>query len=267
MVLRLIFICPFNVVLLSALSCGHETGLFMAQHRLQSHYAARHFKYGICISHHFFTFFAKKNSIPSFRSYMSKKSRLAILASGSGSNAEAILNYFRDHSEIEVALLMSNNPQAYVLERARKFDIPSKVFSRAEFNQKEAMMKWLNEEKITHIVLAGFLWLVPDFLIHAYPHKIINIHPALLPKFGGKGMYGIKVHEAVKLAQEKETGITIHVVNEKYDDGEILFQGKCAVEESDSPTEIARKVVLLEHAAYPKVIEKWILRNPPAGNN
>jgi len=198
---------------------------------------------------------------------MSKKSRLVILASGSGSNAEAILNYFKGHSEIEVALVMSNNPQAYVLERAKKFDIPFKVFDRAEFNRDETMMKWLNEEKITHIVLAGFLWLIPDFLIRAYPHKIINIHPALLPKFGGKGMYGIKVHEAVKLAGEKETGITIHVVNEKYDDGEILFQNTCAVEEADSPTEIARKVVLLEHAAYPKVIEKWILDNRSALNN
>ena len=192
---------------------------------------------------------------------MSTKSRIAILASGGGSNAEEIFNYFQQHPSIEVVLLLSNNPHARVLERARKFGIPSKVFSRQEFNESEVVLAWLNERHVTHIVLAGFLWLIPVYLIKAFPDRIINIHPALLPKFGGKGMYGLKVHEAVKQSGEKETGITIHLVNEKYDEGKVLFQAACNVDDNDTPDQIANKVHALEYASYSKVIENWIETN------
>lgn len=189
---------------------------------------------------------------------MSKKSRIAILASGGGSNAEEIFKYFQDHPAIEVVLLLCNNPEATVLIRAQKFGIPSIVFSKQEFSESEIVLSWLKEKQVTHIVLAGFLWLVPDYLIKAFPDRIVNIHPALLPKFGGKGMYGMKVHEAVKQSGEKETGITIHLVNEKYDDGGVLFQAKCNVDATDTPGQIAKKVHQLEYASYPKIIENWI---------
>lgn len=189
-----------------------------------------------------------------------KPHRIAVFASGSGTNAEEIFKYFSNHPTTEVKLLLSNNPQAYALERAAKFNIPTKVFDRQQWRESEVVLEWLKENDITHIVLAGFLWLVPDYLIKAYPDKIINIHPALLPKFGGKGLYGMKVHEAVKLASEKETGISIHLVNEKYDEGRILFQGKCAVVTEDTPETIAQKVHRLEYEHYPRVIEQWIER-------
>jgi phosphoribosylglycinamide formyltransferase-1 len=155
-------------------------------------------------------------------------------------------------------MVLSNNPDAFGLERAKKFSIPSKVFTRTQFRESEDVLQWLKEEGITHLVLAGFLWLVPLYLIRAFPHRIINIHPALLPKFGGKGMYGMKVHEAVKDAQEAQTGITIHEVDEKYDEGRTLFQAFCEIAPSDTPKEIAEKVQRLEHLHYPRVIEEWI---------
>lgn len=189
---------------------------------------------------------------------MRKKSRIAVFASGDGSNAEEIFKYFRDHPSIEVVLLLSNNPAANVLIRAQKFGIPFKVFSKKEFIESEVVLHWLKEKQVTHLVLAGFLWLVPRYLIKAFHQSIVNIHPALLPKFGGRGMYGIKVHEAVKQSGEKETGITIHLVNEKYDDGQVLFQSKCDIDPSDTPGLIAKKVHKLEYAAYSKIIEKWI---------
>jgi phosphoribosylglycinamide formyltransferase-1 len=188
------------------------------------------------------------------------ESRIAIFASGSGTNAEEIFKHFQHHPTIEVVLLLSNNPQAYALERAKKFNIPSKVFTRSEFRESEEVLIWLQKRSVTHIVLAGFMWLVPDYLIKSYPHRIINIHPALLPKFGGKGMYGMRVHEAVKAAGEKQTGITIHEVNEHYDEGKILFQAKCTVDQKDTPDQIAEKVHALEYAHYPGVIEEWISR-------
>ena len=160
--------------------------------------------------------------------------RLAIFASGSGTNAEEIMKRFQHHASIEVVLLLSNNAQAYALERAKKFNIPTKVFNRSIFRESEEVLIWLKEKNVTHIVLAGFMWLVPDYLTKSFSGKIINIHPALLPKFGGKGMYGMHVHEAVKAAGEKETGITIHEVNERYDEGEILFQATCVVDKSDT---------------------------------
>jgi phosphoribosylglycinamide formyltransferase-1 len=189
---------------------------------------------------------------------MSVKSRIAIFASGNGSNAEEIIKRFQHHPSIEVVILLSNNPDAFALDRAKKFNIQTKVFSRQLFKGSHEVLNWLKEKQVTHIVLAGFLWLIPDYLIQAFPDHIINIHPALLPKFGGQGMYGIKVHEAVKAASEIETGITIHLVNEHYDDGKILFQGKCAVVDSASPQDIAACVHKLEYEFYPKVIEAWI---------
>ena len=186
------------------------------------------------------------------------KNRIAILASGNGSNAEEIMTYFKGHSSIEVALVLSNNADAFVLQRSSRLNIPFKVFNRIQFRESDEVVNWLKEAHITHVVLAGFLWLVPIPLIKAFPHRIVNIHPALLPKFGGKGMYGLKVHEAVKAAGEKETGITIHAVNEKYDEGKMLFQTSCLITLADSSTDIAAKVNQLEYKHYPAVIEKWI---------
>lgn len=187
-----------------------------------------------------------------------RQARLAIFISGSGSNAEAIFTYFRNHPSIKVELVLSNNPEAYGLERAKKFGIPSKVFSRQQFRESEEVLHWLHQAGITHIVLAGFLWLIPGYLIKAFPHRMVNIHPALLPKFGGKGMYGMKVHEAVRTSQDLQTGITIHEVDEKYDEGRTLFQAVCDVDMTDAPKEIAEKVQRLEHLHYPHVIEEWI---------
>jgi phosphoribosylglycinamide formyltransferase-1 len=189
---------------------------------------------------------------------MNAKSRIAIFASGSGSNAEEIFKYFQSHPLAEVVLLLSNNTDAFALERAKKFNIPTKIFTRQQFKESEEVLNWLKEKKVTHVVLAGFLWLIPDYLIKNFPDHIINIHPALLPKFGGKGMYGMKVHEAVRAALEKETGITIHLVNEHYDEGRILFQGRCDVNQNATAQEIAACVHKLEHEFYPKVIEEWI---------
>ncbi|HEV8512587.1 MAG TPA: phosphoribosylglycinamide formyltransferase [Cyclobacteriaceae bacterium] len=190
---------------------------------------------------------------------MNKKIRLAIFASGSGTNAEAIMSYFQHHPQIEVGILLSNNPNAFALERSRKFDVPTRVFDKQQFRESDQVLNWLKEFEITHIVLAGFLWLLPENLIRSFSDKIINIHPSLLPKFGGKGMYGMKVHEAVKAAGESESGITIHLVNAQYDEGRILLQVSCKISSEDSPKEIAAKVYELEYANYPKTIEKWVL--------
>jgi phosphoribosylglycinamide formyltransferase 1 len=186
-----------------------------------------------------------------------RKQRIAIFASGSGSNAEKIIKHFTDHPSIEVALVLTNNPKAYVIERAKSLDVRSVIFSRDQFKD-ASFLKVLSDYEITHIVLAGFLWLIPDYLIQNYPDRIINIHPALLPKYGGKGMYGAKVHEAVKAAAESETGITIHLVNEHYDEGRTLFQASCRITSDYSPEQIAECVHALEHQYYPQVIEDWI---------
>lgn len=193
---------------------------------------------------------------------MNPKFRIAIFASGSGSNAEEIIKYFVHHPNIKIELVLSNNPNAFVLTRAKKYNIPAIVFNREEFSRK--VINSLQEYHITHIVLAGFLWLIPDALLSAYPNRIINIHPALLPKFGGKGMYGMKIHELVRTLNETETGITIHLINDKYDEGPILYQDKCAVLSTDTPEQIAKKVHQLEYACYPKVIEKWIIEDKHA---
>jgi phosphoribosylglycinamide formyltransferase-1 len=189
---------------------------------------------------------------------MNQKFRIAIFASGSGTNAEAIIKYFKDHPLINIELVLSNNPNAFVLERAKKFAVPTKVFNREEFAS-DKVVGWLREYGVTHVVLAGFLWLIPASLLKSYPNKIINIHPALLPKFGGKGMYGMKIHELIRSLNETETGITIHLINEKYDEGPILYQGRCDVAGTDTPEDIANKVHQMEYANYPRVIEQWIL--------
>ena len=189
---------------------------------------------------------------------MNQPVRLAVFLSGAGSNAEKIFSYFKDHPSICVGLVLSNNLEAQGLQRAIKFNIPARTFTKQQFRESDEVLDWLKEAEITHIVLAGFLWMIPINLIKAYPNRIINIHPALLPKFGGKGMYGIKVHEAVKTANETQTGITLHEVNEKYDEGKIIFQATCNVLPTDTPELIAGKVQALEHTHYPTEIEKWI---------
>jgi len=186
--------------------------------------------------------------------------KIAIFASGSGTNAQRIIEYFKDHPLIRIEMILSNNPEAFVLERAKKLNLASLVFSRQEFYQSDMVLKVLQENNITFIILAGFLWLIPKYLLDAYSRKIINIHPALLPKYGGKGMYGMRVHEAVIQAGEKESGISIHFVNEKYDAGQKIFQVKCEVSEKDTPETLAKKIHLLEYQYFPVIIEKVLLK-------
>ncbi len=184
--------------------------------------------------------------------------RIAIFASGFGTNTQAIIDYFNKKKMPIVKLILSNRPDAYVIERAKILNIPYVVFNKETFYNTENIIQILEKEKIDLIVLGGFLWLVPKYLLKKYTDKIINIHPALLPKYGGKGMYGQRVHEAVIANHDKETGITIHFVNEEYDRGKIIFQAKCKVESSDTPETIANKVHKLEYEFYPKVIEKLL---------
>jgi phosphoribosylglycinamide formyltransferase-1 len=186
--------------------------------------------------------------------------RIAIFASGSGTNAQKIIEYFRNHKNIEVSLVLSNNPDAFVLERASKLNIASYVFDRQLFYKTDQVHDILLDIGIDLIVLAGFLWLVPANLLKTWPNRIVNIHPALLPKFGGKGMYGDRVHKAVMAAGEKETGISIHYVNEVYDDGEIIFQEKFDILPDDTPESIAERIHLLEHKHFPVVIEELLLK-------
>ncbi len=186
--------------------------------------------------------------------------RLAIFASGNGTNAEAIIRYFQKHDSIRAVLLLSNKSSAYALERARKLGIPGRVFTREQLQGSE-VLKWLSEFQATHIVLSGFLWLIPPSLIEAFPNRIINIHPALLPRYGGKGMYGEKVHQAVKAAGDKQSGITIHLVNERFDEGRILFQATCDLTPDDTPESIANKVHAMEYRHYPTAIEQWAMNS------
>ena len=185
--------------------------------------------------------------------------RLAIFASGGGSNAEAIIQYFKDHDSISVELIVSNRESAYVLQRAEDHSISSQLITKRQFSDKNHVLDILKDSSIDYIVLAGFLLLIPKYLIEAFPDRILNIHPALLPKYGGKGMYGHHVHKAVHQNNEKESGMTIHLVDEHYDEGKILFQATTVLEASDSPDMIAAKVLKLEHRHYPEQIEKLIL--------
>ena len=180
---------------------------------------------------------------------------IAIFASGKGSNAHAIIEYFKNHSSVKVALVVTNNPDAGVIKIAHQHKIISAIVSKNFLGNEESMNKLLNSVNIDLIVLAGFLQLVPSFLLQKFPKRVINIHPALLPKHGGKGMYGTKVHEAVLVAKELETGITIHYVNEKYDEGEVILQKKVSVESTDDVESISLKIQQFEHEWLPKTIE------------
>ncbi|MEY4628349.1 MAG: hypothetical protein RLZZ595_675 [Bacteroidota bacterium] len=188
------------------------------------------------------------------------QARLAIFASGKGSNAEKIIQHFENHSNIHVSLIVSNKATAGVLDIAKRFGIDTLLLEKKKFMKTNEYVQLIKNQGITHVVLAGFLLKVPDNLIQAYNNKIVNIHPALLPAYGGKGMYGDHVHQAVIQAGEKESGITIHLVDEEYDHGKTLFQSKVTVDPNDTPSSLAEKIHQLEHKHYPSVIEKWALR-------
>jgi phosphoribosylglycinamide formyltransferase-1 len=186
-----------------------------------------------------------------------KNMKIAIFASGSGTNAQNIIEYFADNEKVNIDSIWSNNEDAYVLQRAVNFGIETFVFDRVKFTNSNFVVEKLIERDVDLIVLAGFLWLLPSNLTQNF--KIINIHPALLPKYGGKGMYGMNVHNAVVENGEKESGISIHFVNEKYDDGELIFQAKCTVLPKDTPEDVANKIHKLEYKYFPEVIEKILL--------
>lgn len=186
------------------------------------------------------------------------KKRIAIFASGSGSNAQKLMEYFKYHDQAEVALVLSNNPEAYVLQRADNFEVPTHVFDRHEFFHTDNVVQLLEKLQIDLVVLAGFLWLVPQNLLDKFPNKIINIHPALLPAYGGKGMYGDRVHQAVLDAKEEESGITIHFVNEHFDEGEIIYQARFRIAPEDTLEVVRFKGQQLEHQHYPKVVENLL---------
>jgi len=184
--------------------------------------------------------------------------KLAIFASGNGTNAEAIIRHFAENRDIGVALIVSNRRDAFVLERAANHNIPAVVLGRDEFYDDSTLLAMLESHGIDFIVLAGFLWLIPPSLVKAYEGRIVNIHPALLPAYGGKGMYGDRVHKAVKESGDRETGITIHLVNEQYDVGDIIFQARCPVKDTDTSADIAGKVHALEYQYYPSIIESML---------
>jgi len=185
---------------------------------------------------------------------------IAIFASGSGTNAENIIKYFSNKKSAKVRLVLSNRREAFVLKRAAAHNVKTVFFERAEFYHSDKILDYLISENIDFVVLAGFLWLVPDNILRRYEGRIINIHPALLPAHGGKGMYGEKVHRSVIESKEPESGITIHYVNQKYDEGDIIFQARCKVDTSDTVDSLAIKVHALEYEYFPKVIEDLILK-------
>jgi formyltetrahydrofolate-dependent phosphoribosylglycinamide formyltransferase len=190
------------------------------------------------------------------------KTPIAIFASGTGSNALKIMQYFEQHPTISVDLIVCNKPGAGVIHHSEKHGVPVLLIEKDRFFRGDAYIPVLQQHRISFIVLAGFLWKIPASLIAAYPNKMLNIHPALLPKFGGKGMYGENVHLAVLDSGEKESGISIHYVDEIYDHGNIIFQAKCTVDQNDTPATLAKKIHQLEHQHYPEVIEKLLqMRN------
>ncbi|MCA0131186.1 phosphoribosylglycinamide formyltransferase [Winogradskyella alexanderae] len=180
--------------------------------------------------------------------------RVVIFASGSGSNAENLIKFFHNNDNVSVIQVLTNNPHAKVLDRCKKLNISALSFNRVAFSKSEDILNILKIQKPDLIVLAGFLWKFPKFILNHFPNKVINIHPALLPKYGGKGMYGMHVHEAVVANGEKESGITIHYVNENYDEGAIIFQEKCEILASDTPQDVASKIHDLEMKYFPKVV-------------
>jgi phosphoribosylglycinamide formyltransferase-1 len=189
---------------------------------------------------------------------MKKIPRIAIFASGSGSNAQRIAEYFAGTGSLEISAIYCNNPDAFVLERAKSLEIPSVLFNRNTFYNSTTILEDLKSRETDWIVLAGFLWLIPDYILQAFPNKIVNIHPALLPKYGGKGMYGMKVHQAVIASGDPESWITIHFVNEHYDEGDIIFQARCIINRGDTSEMLAAKIHELEYEHFPVVIGKLL---------
>lgn len=187
--------------------------------------------------------------------------KLTVFASGSGTNMEAIARYFQEKKEvpIEVACVITDRQDAYVQERAKALGIPSHYLTAEELRTPGYLLPLLKKYDTDAIILAGYLRLIPPFLLDAFPHKIVNIHPALLPKYGGRGMYGMKVHEAVKASGDEETGITIHLIDEEYDRGKILFQARTGLSPQDTPESIAEKVHVLEYRHFAPVIEDWLM--------
>jgi phosphoribosylglycinamide formyltransferase-1 len=184
---------------------------------------------------------------------------IAIFASGSGTNAQRLIEHFSPITDTNISVLLTNKQNAGVIERAKKLDVPVRIFDREEFYYSENIAVFLQNEGVDWVILAGFLWLIPKNLLTIFPKKIVNIHPALLPKYGGRGMYGMNVHRAVIDANEKESGITIHYVNEEYDRGSIIFQAACPVDETDTPETLAAKIHELEYKHFPVVMENLIL--------
>ena len=187
--------------------------------------------------------------------------KIAILVSGTGTNAINIIEYFEKNSIADVALVVSNKTDALAVEKAQNKGVKTIVFNNESFKKNGIVLNYLKSESIDFIVLAGFLMKVPNDIIHAYPNKIVNLHPSLLPKYGGKGMYGNHVHRAVIEAQESESGISIHFVNEEYDDGAIIFQAKVSIEKKDSVEVLAQKIRQLEHRFFPKIVEQVISKS------
>lgn len=184
--------------------------------------------------------------------------RIAILASGSGTNAENLIRFFRTHPAGRVKIVLTNSPGAGVIQRSEDLNVETVVFGKEQFYEKDEIVDLLIEREIDLIVLAGFLWLVPPRLIRAFRGRIINIHPALLPRYGGKGMFGSRVHKAVLESGDAESGISIHHVNQDYDEGRIIFQAKCEVKEGDTPETLAVRIHHLEYEHLPKVVEKLL---------
>jgi len=184
--------------------------------------------------------------------------RIVIFASGSGTNAENLIKFFHNRENASVIHVLTNNPHAKVLDRAKKLKVSALSFNKIAFTETDAVLNILKSAKPDLIVLAGFLWKFPDHILNEFPNKVINIHPALLPKYGGKGMYGMHVHEAIVSNKETETGITIHYVNEQYDEGAIIFQAICSVKATDSAQDVADKIHELEMENFPKVVEKLL---------
>tara|TARA_B110000003_G_scaffold2971_1_gene3204 strand:+ start:19152 stop:19733 length:582 start_codon:yes stop_codon:yes gene_type:complete len=184
--------------------------------------------------------------------------KIAIFASGSGSNTQSIIEYFQQKESIEIALIMCNKSNAFVVQRAQKLRVKCIVFNSETFKNNLGFLDILSKYEVNWIVLAGFLLKIPEYIIEDFQGKIINIHPALLPKYGGKGMYGMNVHRSVIENNETESGISIHYVNKNYDEGKMIFQASCAINAGDSPEDLANKIRLLEHQHYPKVIEETI---------
>ncbi len=184
--------------------------------------------------------------------------KLAIFASGSGTNAENITSYFKNNMNIKVSLILSNKKNAKVLDKAKKLDIPTFIFNKKDFFETDKISKKLSLESIDFIILAGFLLKVPKNLIAQYPNRIINIHPSLLPKYGGKGMYGMNIHHSIIKNKEEKSGITIHFIDENFDEGEIIFQNEIEINKNDTAEGLAQKIHLLEYKYFPKVIEKIV---------